>query len=804
MLGWTRKQCVGRSPAEFLVAVADRDHFSRSMESALSNSGGTKASVPQTIELIRSPGDTVLAQLRFNRLQIGSERYAIVFIRAASGSPTSQVPPQAPAQTEMAGDNDPVTVGSTSGSGVVQGDEFLANVTHELRTPMNAIIGMTDLALEEGVSDVVREYLLTARDSADAMLTLINDILDYSRLNTGPGDLEKISFDVRRLLEETMRGLSLRANERGLELAAAVHPDVPFRIYGDPPRLRQLLSNLIGNAIKFTERGEVVVEIGLDETAVDPNDKEGWKVGDTVRLHFSVRDTGIGIAAANQGYIFAPFVQLDSSRTRSYSGTGLGLSICAQLARLMGGTIHVESAPERGSTFHFTASFGVAPALNELPTTVPGVPEQLAGIRVLIVDDNESIRRILQEMVASWGMLATTADGVESAIQLIQAASSGGNEFQLVIVDAIMPKRDGIEFLRALDDTDDRPGVSILMMSPADQRLYRKRIDGLHVNAFLEKPVSQLRLLNSITDAFGGIATDLQRDAAIETTSHSLNVLAAEDIPANQKVVTAILSRRGHRPTIANNGREAIDLFERQDFDVILMDVQMPILDGIQATRAIREIERGSGRRIPIVAMTAHAMPGDREACKAAGMDGYMSKPLDARLLLKTIEQLQQPRVPSRELLNSFVTKSGFWRMKQEQSGSKPLAVKGKTLVSAPANPVELWKPEVALRRMGGDIELLSSMVDYFLTDSPKLLADLQRMIKIGDAAEAARAAHSLKGLCSNFEAAEATQVALETEMACLSGKLTESELPLAHLTEKIASLSQELIQWKNQQARTE
>ncbi|MCA9008192.1 MAG: response regulator, partial [Planctomycetaceae bacterium] len=254
----------------------------------------------------------------------------------------------------------------------------------------------------------------------------------------------------------------------------------------------------------------------------------------------------------------------------------------------------------------------------------------------------------------------------------------------------------------------------------------------------------------------------------------------------------------------AVDGQQAVALAEKHQPQVILMDVQMPILDGIQATRAIREIERGSGRRIPIVAMTAHAMPGDREACTAAGMDRYLSKPLDARLLLKTIEQLQQPRIASRELLNSFVTKSGFWRMKQEQSGSKPVAVKGETRVSDASHPVKLWKPDVALRRMGGDIELLASMVDYFTMDSPKLLADLQRMIENGDSVEAARAAHSLKGLCSNFEAAEATQAALETEMACLSGKLTESEISLPRLSEKFANLSQELVAWKNQQARGE
>jgi two-component system sensor histidine kinase/response regulator len=363
-----------------------------------------------------------------------------------------------------------------------------------------------------------------------------------------------------------------------------------------------------------------------------------------------------------------------------------------------------------------------------------------------------------------------------------------------------MPKRDGIDFLRELDEANDQSGISILMLSRADQRLFRKRIAGLHVSAFLEKPVSQSGLLNSITEAFEGAAAARERELPVQKTSQTLKVLIAEDIPANQKVVTAILSRRGHEPTIANNGREAIDLFERQDFDAILMDVQMPILDGIQATQAIRDIEKNSGRRIPIIAMTAHAMPGDREGCMAAGMDYYLSKPLDAQLLLKTIEHLKQPRVASNELLNSFITKSGFWRLKQDKPGARSLSAKGEARVTEKTKPLELWKPEVALRRMGDDTELLSSMVDYFLEDSLKLLAELRQLIEDDNSAEAARAAHSLKGLCSNFEAVQATQAALEVETTCMAGKLAEAEKLLPALSETFANLSLELTAWQNQQ----
>lgn len=801
MLGWTLGQCLGREPAEFLVAAKDRNDFNQCLQSAVSDSAKSKAASPQSFELLRSSGDAISAQITFDQLEIAGVPHAIAFIRSSPSTTSTLIHRSAASFSANTADTPAVvpTVNS-NGAVVMHGNEFLANVTHELRTPMNAIIGMTELALDEGVSDVVRDYLLTAKDSADTMLSLINDILDYSRLDVGREELEVASFDVRRLLEETLRSLSLRAHERGLELAAVIDPDVPFRIYGDPARLRQLLSNLISNAIKFTERGEVVVGIRLDQTGNDVEDSRDWKVGDTAHLHFTVKDTGIGIDAADHSQIFAPFVQVDSSMTRSYAGTGLGLSICSQLASLMDGTIRVESALGHGSTFHFTAGFDVAPASNEPQTSVRQLPNQLAGTRVLIVDDNESTRRILQEMVASWGMNASIADGVESAIVKMKLASTQQNEFQLLIVDAIMPKRDGIDFLRQLQEANDQSGLSVLMMSRADQRLFRKRIAGLHVNAFLEKPVSQSGLLNSITEAIEGAAIDRNRNMSIEKSSYSLKVLVAEDIPANQKVVTAILSRRGHEPAIANNGREAIDLFERHDFDVILMDVQMPILDGIQATRAIRDIEKNSGRRIPVVAMTAHAMPGDREACMAAGMDYYLSKPLDAQLLLKTIEHLKQPRVPTSELLNSFITKSGFWRLKQDKPGSNH-PTKGEARVPKTSKPLELWKPDVASHRMGGDIALLSSMVDYFLEDSPKLLSELQHQLEVGNSTEAARVAHSLKGLCSNFEAAEATQAGLEIETACMSGKLNEAEQLLLSLSEKFANLSYELTEWQSQQS---
>ena len=317
------------------------------------------------------------------------------------------------------------------------------------------------------------------------------------------------------------------------------------------------------------------------------------------------------------------------------------------------------------------------------------------------------------------------------------------------------------------------------------------------MDAFLEKPVSPSGLLNSIAEAFQAVATVRMEGQSIERTSHSLRVLVAEDIPANQKVVNAILSRRGHEPTVAHNGREAIDLFERERFDVILMDVQMPILNGIQATKAIRDLEKVSGKRIPVVAMTAHSMPEDRDACLAAGMDGYLSKPLDADLLLKTIEQLNQSHLLEGDLLASFITKSGVWRLRKEKVSSKSSPPKGKVKVSEVIEPRELWNPIVVLRRMGADVDLLSSMVDYFLEDSPLLIEELKQRIDAGDAGEACRVAHSLKGLCSNFEAEAATRAGAVVEAACFAERLDEASALIAPLTEQVRQLSLALTGWK-------
>jgi two-component system sensor histidine kinase/response regulator len=799
LLGWTREESVGRSPTEFLIKQEDCDDYYRWFHGLIEGRNPGRQESPKFLELTTKNGNAFAVEGDCGTLSIRGEPSVVVFIRQSRSMSSQRAVPvgcESSQSPEKAGKTAAVP---TNGRDIATAarNEFLATVTHELRTPMNAILGMTELALHEELPEVVRDYLLTAKDSADTMLSLINDILDYTRADICRDPLDVVSFDVRQLLEVTLRGLSLCAHERGLELAASIDPDVPLRIYGDPARLRRLLSNLVSNSIKFTERGEIIVDVGLMEAESETDDAGEWRAGATASLHFSVKDTGIGIDPANHEHIFSPFVQVDSSTTRSYPGTGLGLSNCAQLARLMDGHIWVESALGQGSTFHFTASFKVAPASDDLAAASVIHPDELAGTRVLIIDDNESTRHILKEMVEAWAMKASIAESAETATQQIQAATASGEGFQLLIIDALMPVKDGVEFLRELKAANEETGASILMLSCSDQRFIRKRVAGLHVDAFLEKPVSQLGLLNSIAEAFQSVALIRTDGQPIESTSHGLRVLVVEDIPANQKVVTAILSRRGHEPTVAHNGREALDFFERDCFDVILMDIQMPILDGIQATKAIRGLEKVSGKRTPVVAMSAHSMPKDRDACLAAGMDAYLSKPLDAQLLLKTIEQLSQSQTFERELLASFITRSGVWRLRKEQTRSEPSHAKGESNVSEVLNPSDLWNPTVALRRMGADADLLASMVDYFLEDCPALLEELKQRLEAADESEATRVVHSLKGLCANFEAEAATRAAASVEAACIASQLDEASGLVLPLTEQLRELSLALTVWK-------